>query len=236
VSCAAIILTCAPLRGWYTRERRTRDRHRQHPGITLKAGQLLVPGAIYCLADAKNGYAADHVVVRDNHLLGLQAGIVVSRIAGPAVSGNHVDGNGGGWYGVRVDDCTDARAEHNNLDEVFFAVHLSEGERNRVAGNRIDQSGVGITCTQEADLEVTGNTLQSCLVLGMALYVRGAVAVLENRVQNCGYALALPFGIGVFAEEVLQPSGAHLRIEDCEVLDTGVSADGSQVTTVNASA
>lgn len=33
---------------------------------------------------------------------------------------------------------------------------------------------------------------------------------------------------------MLTPSGAHLRIEDCEVLDTGISADGSQITTGNA--
>lgn len=203
-------------------------------GAIAQKGQLTVPAGIYCGADAKNGLGADHAVVRDNQLLGPQSGVVVSRIAGPVVNGNHLDGAGGGWYGVRVDDCTGGRIEHNDMRALFFAVHLSEGERNRVASNRIDQAGTGITCTQETDLEVSGNTLQSCLLLGMALFVRGTVALLENRVLNCGYASALSVGIGVYAEEVWTPSGSHLRIEDCEVLDTGISADGNQVTAVSA--
>lgn len=201
---------------------------------TAQSDQLTVPASIYCVTDVKNGLSADHAVVRDNQLLGPQSGIVVSRIAGPVVNGNHVDGGGGGWYGVRVDDCTNSCIENNGMREVFFAVHLSEGERNRVAGNHIDQAGTGITCTQEADLEASGNTLHSCLIAGMAMFVRGSVALLENRVLNCGYFSALSFGIAVYAEEVWTPSGAHLRIEDCEVIDTGISADGSQVTTVNA--
>lgn len=197
-------------------------------------GQLTVPVGIYCLADAKNGRAADHVVVRDNQLLGPQLGIVASRIACPAVVGNHIDGGGTGWYGVRVDDCSDSRIDNNDLREVFFAVHLSEGERNRITGNRIEQAGTGITATQETNLESSGNRLQSCLLLGMAMFVRGTTALLENRVLNCGYALNFSIGIGVYAEEILAPSGAHLRIENCEVADTGISADGSQVTTGNA--
>ena len=203
-------------------------------GAIAQANQLTVPAAIYCQADAEMGLSADHAMVRDNSLLGPQFGIVVSRISGPAVSGNHLDGSGGGgWYGVRVDDCTDSRIENNDLREVFFAVHLSDGERNRVADNRIDQAGTGITCTQEADLQISGNTLQSCVVLGMALFVRGAVALLENRVLNCGQFPLLSAGITVYAEEVWTPTGAHLRIEDCEVIDTGISADGKQVTNLN---
>ena len=203
-------------------------------GATAQEGQLTVPAGIYCLADAKNARAADHTVVRNNQLLGPQAGIVISRIGGAAVSSNHLDGGGAGWYGVRVDDCSDSSIDNNDLREVFFAVHLSEGERNRITGNRIDQAGTGITAIQEANLEISGNLLQSCLLLGMAIFVRGATALLANRVLNCGYAPKFSIGIGVFAEELWAPTGAHLRIEDCEVIDTGISDDGSQTTTVSA--
>ncbi|RFC36159.1 MAG: copper-binding protein (NosD) [Candidatus Nitrotoga sp. SPKER] len=199
-----------------------------------KVIQLAVPVGIYCFADAKNGFSADHVVVSDNQLQGVQSGIIVSRIACPVIVGNHVDGAGAGWYGVRVDDCSDSRVDGNDLREVFFAVHLSEGERNRIVGNRIDQAGAGITATQQTNLEISDNFLQSCLLLGMVMFVRGTTALLKNRVLNCGYTPNFAIGIGVYAEEVLTPSGAHLRIEDCEVLDTGISADGSQVTTGNA--
>ncbi len=200
----------------------------------VKVSKLALPAGIYCLADAKNGFSADHAVVSDNQLLGAQSGIIVSRIACPVVVGNHIDGAGAGWYGVRVDECSDSRIDNNDLREVFFAVHLSEGERNRIVGNRIDQAGAGITATQQTNLEISGNFLRSCLLLGMVMFVRGTTALLKNRVHNCGYAPNFAIGIGVYAEEVLTPSGAHLRIEDCEVLDTGISADGSQVTTGNA--
>lgn len=202
-------------------------------GAVAQADQVTVPASIYCQADAKMGLSADHVVVRGNSLLGPQFGIVVSRIAGPAVSGNHLDGGGAGWYGVRVDDCTDSRIEHNDLREMFFAVHLTEGARNSVADNRIDLAATGITATQEADIQISGNTLQSCVVLGMALFVRGSVTLIDNRVLSCGQFSLFSAGIAVFAEEVWTPSGAHLRIENCEVLDTGISADGKQVTTLN---
>jgi len=201
---------------------------------TTQPDQLTVPAGIYCLADAKNGHSSDYAVVRDNQLLGPQSGIVVSRITGPVVAGNAVDGGGIGWYGVWADDCIDSRIENNDLREAFFAVYLSEGERNRVHGNCIDQAGIGIASTHEADPEVNGNTLQSCLVTGMGLFVRGAAALLDNRILNCGYASNFSIGIGVFAEELFSASGAHLRIEACEVIDTGISADGNQVTAVNA--
>lgn len=199
-----------------------------------KFAALLVPAGIYCVADAKNGNAADHAVVHDNRLLGPQTGIVISRVAAATASGNHVDGGGAGWYGVRIDDCSEVRCADNVLREVFFAVFSSEGDRNRVTGNRIVQTAVGITATQEADLEIAGNSVQSALLAGTALFVRGASALLGNRIANCGYAPSLSLGIAVYAEEVFTLSGGHLRIEDCEVIDTGLSADGTQVTTANA--
>jgi len=203
---------------------------------TAQEGQQTVPAGIYCLADVQNDHSAsaDYAVVRDNQLLGAQSGIVVSRINGAVVSGNHINGRGAGWFGVRADDCTGSRIGNNDIREVFLAVYLSEGDGNRVTGNRINRTGFGISATQETNLEVTGNTLQSCLLAGVTLFVRGTTAVLNNRVFNCGYASALSIGIGVFAEEMLTPSDAHLRIEDCEVVDTGLSADGKQTTTGNA--
>ncbi|MFZ1705907.1 MAG: right-handed parallel beta-helix repeat-containing protein, partial [Saprospiraceae bacterium] len=201
---------------------------------TVQERQLTVPAGIYCHADAENGFSADHAIVRDNHLLGPQAGIVVSRIDCPVIVGNHTDGGGTGWFGVQVDDCSDSRIDQNDLREVFFAVHLSKGERNHMVGNHIDQVGTGITAIQETDLKVSGNFLQSCFLLGMAIFVRGAATLHENRVLNCGYASKFSLGIGVYAEEVWTPSGAYLRIEGCEVIDTGISTDSSQITTDNA--
>ncbi len=201
---------------------------------TFKPGQLVVPASIYCLANAEQGRGADHVAVNSNQLLGPQTGIVISRINGASVIGNHIDGEGGGWYGVRIDECNDSRAQDNRMQDLFFAMHLSAGERNRVLGNDINNAGNGITSLQEAEVEISGNRLQSCLVMGMGMFVRGAASFIDNRLANCGYSAGLSFGIGVFSEEFLGSGSALVRIEGCEVIDTGVSADGSQITTVAA--
>lgn len=189
------------------------------------------PVGIYCLADAKKGNSADYTLVNGNLLRGPQSGIYISRISHAVVADNLIAG--GGWYGVRVDACSDCRMLDNNMDSLFFAVHLSDGARNEVAGNRIDQAATGITsATAETDLKISNNTLQSCMVLGIVLFVRGTTVLLKNRLFNCGYLSLFSVGIGVYDEEVWAPSGAHLRIEGCEVVDTGISADGSQVSTL----
>src|SRR3569623_753802 len=139
-----------------------------------------------------------------------------------------------GWSGVRVDDCNDACIDGNSAREVMFAVLLNEGERNRVTGTRIEQTAIGISCTQEADLQVSGNLVQSGVLAGMLLFVRGAAALTANRVLGGGFATAVSVGIGIFAEELLAPVGAHARLDGCEVIDTGISADGSVLTTANA--
>lgn len=199
-----------------------------------KITQTLVPAGIYCLADAAAGRAADHTAIYDNWLLGPQSGIVVSRIVAAVVRANHIDGGGAGWYGVRVDDCSEADIVGNDIDEVFFGVQLSDGERNRIADNRVTQTAIGIAATQESALEIAGNTLQSAMLAGMVLFVRGAVTLFDNRVMNCGYTRAVSLGIAVYAEELLAPSGAHARIQNNEVIDTGISADGTQLTAANA--
>lgn len=197
-------------------------------------GSSLVPAGVYCSESGSKDYAADHAVVRNNHLLGPQSGVVVSRLDGATVAGNHIDGGGHGWYGVLVDECRNTWVRDNDIQEVWFAAHLSQGERNRLLGNHIHQTLLGITSGQEAYLELSGNTLVSCFIGGIGLFTRRATSVLENRVMNCGHSGAMSFGVLVFGEELYAISGAMLRVGDCEVNDTGISPDGGQVSGVPA--
>jgi nitrous oxidase accessory protein NosD len=200
----------------------------------FKPSQLPVPAGIYCLADIGQGRAADQVTLSDNHLLGPQTGIVISRINDAVVRGNLINGNGGGWYGVRLDDCRHGSVQDNTLQEVFFALHSTAGERNHMRGNHIDQVVTGITASQEFDAEISDNHLQSCIVVGITVFVSGSAALLNNRLMNCSYSPALSMGLAVFSEALPVAGGSLVRIDGCEVIDTGVSADGSQVTTVRA--
>jgi Family of unknown function (DUF6519)/Right handed beta helix region len=198
-----------------------------------EAGLAPVPASIYCLAQAKEGRAANHAVLRNNQLLGPQTGIVVSRVDGVTVAGNHVDGDDSGWHGVLIDDCSDSCVQDNDIQGVVFGVHLSEGERNRLLRNQVRKSLVGISTLLEADLELSGNTLLDCVAGGIVLlWVVRATAVLHNRIMNCAYAGVLPFSMLVLGQELLLPSGGILRVEDCEVIDTGISPDGKYVSSV----
>ncbi len=200
----------------------------------FESNQLLLPAGIYCLADLKQGRVADQVTISDNHLIGPQVSIVISQIDAAIVRNNRIDGKGGGWYGVRLDDCRHSSVHDNMLRDVFFALHSTAGERNHIRGNHIDQVVTGITALQEFDPEVSDNHLQSCIIVGIALSISGSAALLNNRLMNCGYAPALSMGLVVFSEELPITGSLPVRIDGCEVTDTGVSADGSQVTAVNA--
>jgi nitrous oxidase accessory protein NosD len=200
-------------------------------------GLVPVPAGIYCTL-AKKGGAAHDAVVRNNLLLGPQAGIVISRIDGATAAGNRIDGNGSGWYGVLVEDGSNTLVQENTIQEVAYAVHLSEGGRNRVLENGVRDTLFGITASMETDFEASGNALFSCIASGSLLIVRRATTMLHNRTMNCAYAGPLSFGMLVIAEEALQAStvsllsGGILRIEDCEVIDTGIGPDGKQVNNV----
>jgi nitrous oxidase accessory protein NosD len=213
--------------------------HAKVIGNTLEAkpgepGSLTpLPAGIYCCSHEKEGRAADHAMVLDNRLLGPQSGVVVSRIDGAMVAANHIDGGGSGWYGTLVDDCRDGCVRDNDIEQVWFGVQLSEGERNRLDGNQIRQTLLGIGALQEVDLVVSGNTLLGCVMGGVALvWVMRSTAVLGNRIMNCGYAGNLNFGMLALGQELLQPSGAMLRVQDCEIVDSGVSPDGKQASSV----
>jgi nitrous oxidase accessory protein NosD len=194
-------------------------------------GVALVPAGITCVADAKTAGVADHAEIRGNRLTGAQTGIVLSQVDGAVIAGNHIDGAGSGWYGVLSDASDEARIEDNDLRDIFYAVYLSEGERNRVLRNRVDEAVIGVSSLHATDLEIAGNSLRSCLAAGAGLVTNGSTALLENRVMNCGFAGPLAVGIEVLADDInVRGEPGMTRIANCEVLDTGLPADGKQAT------
>jgi hypothetical protein len=194
-------------------------------------GHVPVPAGISCVAHPKQGSSADHALVSGNILLGPQVGVVLSRLEGAVAVENRIDGWETGWYGVLMDDCRSTLARDNRVSRVFFGVQLSEGERNRVLANRIQQTLLGIGALQEVDLEASGNSIVDCAMGGVAaLAVTGATTLLHNSLQYCGYLRGLPFGILVLGQDLLvRPTGSILRVADCQIIDGGLSADGNQV-------
>ena len=182
-----------------------------------------VPASIYCVGSADLGEAADHSQVINNRLVGPQVGVVISRVNAVAVEKNVVEGEGAGWFGVRVDDCNECCVGDNRLEDVTFGIYLSAGESNTVCGNQVSQCGMGISSLTENLLNVSNNSVDACLLTGIVLAVMDSAAVTENRVSNCGYVGNASLGIAVFAEHFFVESEALVRIEGCEVLDTGIN-------------
>lgn len=213
-----------------------------------------VPASIYCSA-------ADYARIHDNHLLGPQTGIIGSKITGATIKDNHLDGDGKTWYGVWLGNCNESCVQNNRIQNVFFAIHLDEGERNILRENHIRETSSGITSgssLKEAvttavggdvnanaggtfNVEVSGNQLQSCTTQGIALLVNGTATLIGNHLKNCGYEKAPDFnnlklsellpllGIGVWSQDLHSNKNALVRIESCEVIDTGISAEGKLI-------
>ena len=198
-------------------------------------GQLLVPSAIYCTVDTESGQAANFSTLSRNILRGPLTGIVVSRVAGVAVCDNRIDGLFRGWFGVRLDDCAYTTVADNHVGSVGFGFALSEGDHNMIRGCRMAFALVGLVAQTETDLtirdsEFVGGIFGAVLVL----YAGGDVLISGNRIANCGW---VPLGsvqgaIFVLSLPLVELSNTgSLRIDSCEILESGVSPDGAAIAT-----
>jgi hypothetical protein len=102
-----------------------------------------------------------------------------------------------------------------------------------VLANDVRESDMGIASDQDADLEIAGNRIVGCPVTGAFLRVAGACAFLQNRVVRCAFNRGNSVGVLMLGNDLVVASGAMVRIEDCEVVDTGISPDGTQVSAGN---
>lgn len=194
--------------------------------------KMLVPAGIFCCADQERGLAADYSVICNNTLVGVQSGIHLSGINGGIVDANQIHGSDNGWFGAQLDGCLDGVIRDNDIRGVYFGISLTGGLANRVAGNRVNEAGIGLLSFNENYIEASSNTISSCPLFGIILFIHNNGFLIENKVVNCSYFNPLNFclGIGIVAEYRFNFSEALVRIEGCEVLNTGVSPDAQQIT------
>lgn len=197
----------------------------------LPGTETLVPASIYCTVDATSGRTGSTSTVRGNSLHGPQTGIVISRVAGVEVCDNRMDGTFRGWFGARVDDSSYATVAGNLVFAVGFGFSMSEGDHNIVRDNRLSLALIGVLSDAETDLDVRGNEVTGGVLGGLVLNVAsGALTVTHNRIVNCGWipvASGIQGGIFAISGEIFGFAGAgQLRIESCEVIDSGIAPDG----------
>jgi hypothetical protein len=197
--------------------------------------QLLVPSAIYCTVNTETGQAGNFSTISDNILRGPLTGIVASRVAGVSVCDNQVDGLFHGWFGVRLDDCSYTTVADNHIASVGFGFAFSEGDHNVVRGCRMAFTLTNCTTLMESDL-----TICDCEFIGgsfgaiLVLYAGGDVLISGNRIANCGWLALPPVQGSIFVlmlPLVEQATTGSLRIDSCEILESGVSPDGATTAT-----
>lgn len=199
------------------------------PGVAVAANrlrnqhpQLPSPIGIYCRID-EEGHAADQVTISDNHLLEFQIGIMVSDVDNATINGNFIRGGWLRYFGVMLYDCNHSYVRDNILQDLHYYALLSHsGRHNHIRGNRINEAiFVGIALVAESDPEISGNYLYSCGIGSMLTGLIGVVTLSNNRFMNCGYGVdGGEISIAVFSVS------AAIRIDGCEIIDTGVTANG----------
>ena len=190
------------------------------------------PVGIFAMARS-NSQGAHHAIVRDNVLVGPLAGITVSGCAAAEVSRNHIEGAGMAPYAVGLVSVRDAAGVLLAISDALVndnrvtamadgraAIFANGGHQNRFEGNQIRGCSNGIITRDQTDVELRDNRVQDARMGGISLErLTGIALIVGNRVLNCGFFNEQGHGIDVQGGDF---AGAHLRVEGCEIIDTGV--------------
>jgi hypothetical protein len=176
-------------------------------------------------ADAGRG---DHTLVDGNLCNGAMWAFIGAYATGLRMAGNQVLGVQNQGTGFWLAGTHGAQLEGNQLQDVLLPFTLSEGLRNRVGGNQVRRCGTGALLIEETGLDFSDNTIEEAADGGVLIYAIGETMRLRgNHLLHCGYAAdAVAAAIAAYDFQL----DAHLAIESCEILETGLSADRSQVT------
>jgi parallel beta-helix repeat protein len=165
----------------------------------------------------------DYGAIRENRLTGRQFAIVCSRpdinIHHLKIQDNEIAGNprAGDSYGISLLNTTASIVENNRVVTQNIGMFLTGGEGNLLKGNRIsDVTLFGIIASQENDFTATHNSVEAISVIGIYHVGSGQINISHNRIAFCG-------GGGLLAEV----TGGDLAVVDCEILDSGLSSDGT---------
>src|SRR5262249_4687924 len=154
----------------------------------------------------------------------------VSRVTGVAICDNRVDGLFRGWFGAYLDDCTYPAVADNPVASVGFGFALWQGDHNLLRGCRFAFALVGLTADGESDLAIRDSEFIGAAFGAFLLSIQsGDTLISDTRIANCGWTAFGPIqgAIFVFAQPLVEPVTASLRIDGCEILESGVAPDGT---------
>lgn len=175
-------------------------------------------------ADGDISLRAEAAIIRGNRLAGRQDAIVLIGALSAQVIENDIDDSS---IALTSTDADYALVAGNRIVGMGAGIVLVGGEANRVVGNHLQDGGAGIAVGQETALSVIQNRVENMRTIGFyAVQLLGTTHIQENRFLSCGFqgeALQGAISIGV------GQAFGQLHIESCEVVNTGISPDGTIV-------
>lgn len=195
---------------------------------TLAEKLVTMPPGIY-VGEAASGATASGSTIIENSLQGPTTGIIVSLSVGVALTDNRIDGQGRGWYGVRLDDCSLTTVTGTLVALVPFPFVSTEGDHNVLRNNRTAGSLLGCLVVSESEFCFDDNEVTAAVFGGVwGIFQPGNVSLSRNRIVNCAQ-----LGLGILHAAVLALSTgllrhdpSTLRIESCDIIEPGVDIDG----------
>lgn len=172
---------------------------------------------------------ASHCIVRGNSILlsAFQGGIRVSGAAVVHVEKNDIrssvqaQSDGVNFpCGIKIDETRESIIDNNDISGLHVGVFLQGGAGNRLQRNHVQDGGSGLIVNAESDLEASENTVETMREYGFKGYdLTQTTLVVRNRFVSCGYegSDSDPSACGIF----INVSG-DLRIESCEIVNTGI--------------
>lgn len=167
-------------------------------------------------------------VIRDNFLFGQQDAIILIQTPNAVVSGNRIRaGEFAPRLGIAAADCDATKIIDNQVLDTDAGLLLLDGEDHVASGNIINGGGTGILATDQTSMTISANQILNMRTAGIvAGNLLGNTMLVENRVRSCGFVgLGALGALGI----AILNAGGDVHIESCEVIDTGISEDQTQV-------
>jgi nitrous oxidase accessory protein NosD len=176
-------------------------------------------------AEAPGDYG-DQARVQGNRLEGAFDGIWVHGSTGSVIEGNHVGARSQpARVGIALTAAERTVAAGNQMDRCDWGVVLFAGRRNRLEHNHLHSGFAGLTAVDEDNLTATGNRVEDFAGPGLMAFAASGISTLHgNRFASCAQQ---PGPLAAVSVAILSDDlASHVRLQDCEIIDTGVSLEG----------
>jgi len=176
------------------------------------------------------------ITVAGNHLTGSMSAIYVDRVVNVNVLNNHIgmslDNDYLPYFGIALSDASEIVVSNNQIDRALYGIFTysqqnSTGKNNRIIGNSITNGREAIIAFGQMKIEISDNRIEQMQTIGINCTFASNIICSRNYVRHCGHSPhSEPFS------NLLSSNGAvivaysfGIMIENCEIIQTGVSVD-----------